>query len=185
MARRTRDLKEKIKKSRPSLRRVYGENLDVFVQFVLLTQTILHAFLYPIVGLAVGWVMKLSGYRYLTAENFFRFLRHPLVIISGLILIAAALFAELVWLGGVICLVHQSALGIHMDLLQTIAFSLRQAMKATRRKQRWILLFLAPSVLFIHAVRLFTAFRTFISESTWRRSSSVSSESFVSESGSF
>ena len=161
--------KRKQNRNRPSLRNIYGENLLVFFQFVLLTQTILHAILYPVAVWSVSWVMKLCGFRYLTAENVMRFARQPVVIISVLVFVIVALLAELTWLSGVIFLVHQSALGIRTDLLQTVRFSLSQTVKTAGSRQRWILLLLAPSVLFIHAVRLFTLMRTFISESTWRK----------------
>ena len=157
--------KRKQNRNRPSLRNIYGENLLVFFQFVLLTQTILHAILYPVAVWSVSWVMKLCGFRYLTAENVMRFARQPVVIISVLVFVIVALLAELTWLSGVIFLVHQSALGIRTDLLQTVRFSLSQTVKTAGTRQRWILLLLAPSVLFIHAVRLFTLMRTFISES--------------------
>ena len=100
----------------------------------------------PVFNLIFGGLMRLTGNRYLTAENLASFALHPLSLLCWLLLLAAVSLYTLVDIGVVVCTLQQEA--------HDIPEALRQVFGTLRRGCRpgnlWLLLHLPLLALGMH-----------------------------------
>ena len=99
----------------------------------------------PLFNLLLGGLMRLTGIRYLTAENLAAFLLHPLTLAFILLLLAALSLYTLVDIAVVICVLHQGG-GIPEAFRQAL-MELRRGWKAGNL---WMLLYLPVLALSLH-----------------------------------
>lgn len=92
-------------------------------------------------------IMKVTGYEYLTIENILPFLVNPLTLAALLLLFACMAVYTMVDIGAVIFLLDQSYQGNKMNLVQTLKFSVQNAVKVFQRENiaiLFVVLFLIP-----------------------------------------
>lgn len=92
-------------------------------------------------------IMKVTGYEYLTIENILPFLVNPLTLVALLLLFACMAVYTMVDIGAVIFLLDQSYQGNKVNLVQTLKFSVQNAVKVFQRENiaiLFVVLFLIP-----------------------------------------
>jgi len=90
----------------------------------------------PLLYGAFDLTMSAAGYHYLTLENLKKSLRHPLILLILLIILAFIGFYTLVDMSAVIYMVHCSRSGRRTDILDTIRFAVRNVAGLFRRGNR-------------------------------------------------
>ena len=121
-----------LKKSFAGLRGVSGlilQNWRAFITFELLYKLALAAVVLPLLGACFGGIMDLTGYPYLTAENVFSFLKHPLTIllIAGVLLLAATF--TMVDISAVIYTLDQSRQQERARMYEILLFSVKNSIR--------------------------------------------------------
>ena len=120
-----------LKKGYAGLRGVSGlimKNWRAFITFELLYKLALASVVLPLLGACFGGIMTLTGYPYLTAENLFSFLKHPLtILLTAAVLLLAATFT--------------------MVDISAVIYTLDQSRQHERARMYEILLFSAISIL--------------------------------------
>ena len=94
-------MRQRIRKSRgPVTARLVMRNWKAFIMFELLYKLLITVAGFPLLGLCFTGIMRLSGYPYLTRENIWLFLKHPLTIlmILAFVLLAATVNMIDIWL---------------------------------------------------------------------------------------
>ena len=111
-------------------------NAGTFWWFELLYKLLGVTVFVPLLYGAVDLTMMVTGYRYLTLENVWRFLRNPLTyVILFVILVVGGLYA-LVDMSAIIYVVHCSRCGQKTDVSDTIRFALRSTAGLFKKGRR-------------------------------------------------
>ena len=91
--------------------------------------------------------LPISGYDYLTIENVLSFLTNPLTIAALSILFVCMAVYSMIDIGAVIFLLDQSYQGNKADLMQTVRYAVRNAVRVFHRRNilvAFAVLFLIP-----------------------------------------
>lgn len=83
----------------------------------------------PLLGIVFQAVMDVTGYSYLTTENIWNFLKHPLVIATLVLLAVIICIFSMLDVGALIFLMDQSYHEQKVSLYQTAKFSLKNALR--------------------------------------------------------
>lgn len=104
-------------------------NWRAFIIFELLYKLALASLVLPLLGACFGGIMRLSGYPYLTAENIFSFLKHPLTIllIAAVLLLAASF--TMVDISAVIYTLDQSRQNERARMYDILLFSVKNSIR--------------------------------------------------------
>lgn len=104
-------------------------NWKSLLGFELIYKLLSAAVMGPLLGAAFHAVMEISGYPYLTTENIWDFLKHPLVMVSLILLALIICIFSMFDIGALIFLMDQSYHGRKVSLYQTAKFSLKNALR--------------------------------------------------------
>lgn len=116
-------------------KRILQYNKKVLIGFELIYKLIMTVILIPIVFFLLDVTMNVAGYRYLTAENVFRFLKHPLLWIYILACVLIGTFLALIDAVAVIYITDESYHGYKTDLFRTARAVGRFLLHMKQRKQ--------------------------------------------------
>ncbi len=120
--------------------RLLAVNGRMFWWFEILYKLLGVTLFVPMLYGAFDLTMSAAGYHYLTLENLKKSLRHPLILLILLIILAFVGFYTLVDMSAVIYMVHCSRSGHRTDIADTIRFSLRNVSGLFRRGNRRMIL---------------------------------------------
>lgn len=115
--------------------KIIRRNFGVLAGFELIYKLVTTALFIPLIYGTIQVTMLLTGYSYLTAENIFKFLKHPLFLICPVILLIAAGIYVILDVGAVIYIVDQSYHKRKTDILNAFRFSLFNAKTLFRAKR--------------------------------------------------
>lgn len=104
----------------------------------------------PFFRMLFSSLTRLTGIRYLTAENLPSFLLHPMTLLFILVLLALAALYTLADIGVVICALDQAAHGVPSGIPEILRFLARAVKQGFSRKNLWLLLYLPLLALFLH-----------------------------------
>ena len=119
-------------------------NWKPLLGFELIYKLLSAAVMGPLLGVAFQAVMDVSGYPYLTTENIWDFLKHPLVIVVMILLALFICIFSMFDIGALIFLMDQSYHHQKVSLYQTVVFSFRNALRVAEPGN-----FLMAAVLFL------------------------------------
>ena len=108
-----------------------------------------------------GQVLRTSGLRYLTAENVFRFLKSPAVLVAIVLIGTAYAFQVLTEYSGMLYIIDQSRNGHSTTLWEAVLFALKKDRAALRRGNRRILAVVLILTPMFHLVTLINRFLTY------------------------
>lgn len=134
---------KKLKKVMKLLRVNWRTMAEFEVLYKILSLTIFT----PVFWGMFNGIMKLTGYKYLTAENILSFFLNPLTLAALLVLFVCMTVYAMVDIGAVIFLLDQSYQGKKADLVQTVRYAVRNAVRVFQRKNilvAFVVLFLIP-----------------------------------------
>ncbi len=121
-----------IKKHRP--RRFLTKNKADFFFFEFLFKLGLISIIVPLLYGALDLTMRLTGFRYLTAENIGKFIKHPIVFIWPIFLFLLLFLYTLFDISGVIYLRHNGFHARRAGLMRTIRFAFRNTRDLFKRQ---------------------------------------------------
>ena len=123
-------MRQRIRKSRgPVTARLVMRNWKAFIMFELLYKLLITVAGFPLLGLCFTGIMRLSGYPYLTRENIWLFLKHPLTILMILAFVLLAATVNMIDISAVIYTLDQSRQKEQAGLVAIIRFSVRNALR--------------------------------------------------------
>lgn len=132
------------------MRKVMGllrVNWRTIVEFEILYKLLSFSIFTPVFWGIFNGIMRMMGYEYLTIENILSFLINPVTLAVLLVLFVCMAVYTMIDIGAVIFLLDQSYQGKKADLLQTVGYAVRNAVRVFRRKNILIVfaaLFLIP-----------------------------------------
>ncbi len=88
----------------------------------------------PVLYLSIGWVARLAGFSYVTSDNFWTFMRHPLIIAYAVVLLLVLSFYSMIDISAVIYIIDQADQKVKVGLLQPIRFACSRARHAFEPK---------------------------------------------------
>ena len=103
--------------------RIIGKNWKAFVSFEVLIKIIFAVVILPLFRVLFDQSLRLSGMRYLTAENLKRFLRSPLPFVCFILIGLLYALLEIFELGVLICLLDQCRHGRKASMGQALVWS--------------------------------------------------------------
>lgn len=116
-----------------------GRNWKGLLTFCVVMR-VLSSALYPLLyRLLIAQALALSGYRYLTAENFHGFLSGPAALPAALLIALGFALGALLENGGILYFIDRSRQGKEAALWEAVLFAGRQALRAFRKGNRRIL----------------------------------------------
>lgn len=104
--------------------RILRKNIKSLIGYEVFLKLVMVMVCFPLSYYLFQLTMFLSGYRYLTAENLNRFLRHPQVYIYLLVMALLVIAVTAIDLSGVLFLLEHSRRGSKTDLFDALHFSL-------------------------------------------------------------
>ncbi len=122
-------------------------NARTMAEFEILYKILSLAIFTPLFVCIFNGIMRITGYRYLTIENIVPFFTNPLTIAALLVLFVCMTVYAMVDIGAVIFLLDCSYQGKKADLVQTLRFSVQNAVRVFHRKNisvAFLVLFLIP-----------------------------------------
>ena len=123
-------MRQRIRKSRgPVTAGLVMRNWKAFIMFELLYKLLITVAGFPLLGLCFAGIMRLSGYPYLTRENIWLFLKHPLTILMILAFVLLAATVNMIDISAVIYTLDQSRQKEQAGLVAIIRFSVRNALR--------------------------------------------------------
>ncbi|MEY8335344.1 glycerophosphoryl diester phosphodiesterase membrane domain-containing protein [Lachnospiraceae bacterium 47-T17] len=132
------------------MRKVMGllrVNWRTIVEFEILYKLLSFSIFTPVFWGIFNGIMRMMGYEYLTIENILSFLINPVTLAVLLVLFVCMAVYTMIDIGAVIFLLDQSYQGKKADLLQTVGYAVRNAVRVFQRKNILIVfavLFLIP-----------------------------------------
>lgn len=117
-------------------------NRRAFASFELIWKTTVAVLLVAAMDGLTKLSMRLTGYAYLTRENLFSYVLHPITLASILLWTLLAATCALVDLSGVVYMVDRSRRGVRCRLDEILAFSARNTLRAWRLRNLPMLLVL-------------------------------------------
>ena len=132
-------------------------NWMTFAGFEILFKLMTGVLFPPLFRFLFSQVLRLSGVRFLTAENSHVVFRNPLTWISLALLLLLYSYQALIELGGLIFITDQSEAGCRTNIWQTVRFTFLRTSKIVRRDQFGILLLvllLTPVFHFVTAINM-------------------------------
>ena len=146
----------------------YGDNLPVFFAFEVVYAACLLAGLYPMVRVVISWIMRITGFGYLTAENSGKFLHNPGAL---LLFTAAVVLWTLVPFGGIFGvadLSERSSRGIRCSVDGVVRRSARNTLRVFRKENLLMLVFFIPVALLTHLANVIRFAWNFLPASFWK-----------------
>ena len=113
-----------IRKKTREILQLLSVNIRTLLAFELIYKAFTGAVFTPVFYLGFQGIMQITGYSYLTAENIWSFLRHPLTFVGALILIIYIMVFTFVDISAVIFLYDEASIGKRVGLLTTIKYAL-------------------------------------------------------------
>ncbi len=130
-----------------SVCRLLRVNWQTMAGFQILYKLLSYMLFTPLFRGIFQWIMKATGYEYLTIDNIVPFLLNPVTIIMLMVLLLIMTAYTMVDIGAVVYLLDQSFQGIKVNLAQMFCFAVVNAMKVFRGKNiilAFVVLFLIP-----------------------------------------
>lgn len=122
-------------------------NWRTMAEFEILYKVLSFAVFTPVFWGIFRIIMKVTGYEYLTIENILSFFMNPFTLGALLILFICMAVYTMIDIGAVIFLLDQSYQGKKADLVQTVNFALRNAIRVFHKNNIlvvFVALFLIP-----------------------------------------
>lgn len=104
-------------------------NWKAFIIFELLYKLLITAVALPLLGLCFAGIMQVSGYSYLTAENYALFLKHPLTILLLVAFVLLGATFNMIDISAVIYTLDLSRQKEQASFLSISRFSLKNALR--------------------------------------------------------
>ncbi len=116
-------------------------NWKALICFELLYKAVTTAVAVPLLRLICSGLMRLLGYSYLTADQFPRFLAHPVTIAVGLALAFLLTFYAMIDIGAIIYILDMSAQETETTVMAAMKFSVRNTARIFNIKNILLVLF--------------------------------------------
>ena len=142
--------------------RIVGKNWKAFVGFEILFKIISSTAIMPLFGILFDQSLRLSGLRYLTAENLHRFLRSPLPFICFILIGLLYALLSFFEIGVLICLLDHCRHGRKATIGQALIWSLKSCRRLFTTPHNFrilpALLILSPFFHFATLINMFWSY---------------------------
>lgn len=129
------------------LKKILKYNFKNIIHFELIFKLLTVIIFSPLFLELFNFIMKLTGYNYLTKENFLNFLLNPLTIVMLIILFILMTFYSLFDIGVIIALTDASSQKKNIKITEAITYSFKKSLKVFSLKNiliMFLVLFLIP-----------------------------------------